>query len=108
MRIASLADVKSRLSAYIDQAGSEGPVVIARNGKAAAVLVVPANDEELEELTLYSSPKFLAMLRRAQEDMDAGRVMPAKEFWKKVKERSKSRAGGNGKTASSGRRRARP
>jgi len=35
MRIAPLADVKARLSAYLDECGAEGPVVITRNGKAA-------------------------------------------------------------------------
>ena len=38
MRIAPLADVKARLSAYLDECGVEGPVVITRNGKAVAVL----------------------------------------------------------------------
>ena len=32
MRIAPLADVKARLSAYVDECGAEGPVVITRNG----------------------------------------------------------------------------
>jgi prevent-host-death family protein len=40
MRIAPLADVKARLSAYLDECGVEGPVVITRNGKAVAVLLV--------------------------------------------------------------------
>jgi prevent-host-death family protein len=38
MRIAPLADVKARLSAYLDECAVEGPIVITRNGKAAAVL----------------------------------------------------------------------
>ena len=32
-----MADVKARLSAYLDECGAEGPVVITRNGKAAGV-----------------------------------------------------------------------
>jgi prevent-host-death family protein len=47
MRIAPLADVKARLSAYLDECGAEGPVVITRNGKAAAVLLVPYDDDDL-------------------------------------------------------------
>ena len=50
MRIAPLADVKARLSAYLDECGLEGPVVITRNGKAAAVLLVPYDDDDLERL----------------------------------------------------------
>jgi len=32
-RIAPLADVKARLSAYIEESQTDGPVVITRNGK---------------------------------------------------------------------------
>jgi prevent-host-death family protein len=41
MKIAVLADVKAHLSAYVDECENEGPVIITRNGKAAAVLVTP-------------------------------------------------------------------
>jgi len=46
MRIAPLADVKAKLSAYIEQSETEGPVVITRNGKAVAVLVSPVDDDD--------------------------------------------------------------
>ena len=54
MRIAPLADVKARLSAYVDECGAEGPVVITRNGKAVAVLLAPSDDDDLERLMLES------------------------------------------------------
>jgi prevent-host-death family protein len=41
MKIAPLADVKALLSAYVDQIGTEGPVVITRNAKPVAVLLAP-------------------------------------------------------------------
>jgi prevent-host-death family protein len=41
MRIASLAEVKARLSAYVEKAEKEGPVIITRNGKAVAVIIAP-------------------------------------------------------------------
>jgi prevent-host-death family protein len=47
MKVASLADVKARLSAYIEELPTKGPVVITRNGKAAAVLIAPEDDEDL-------------------------------------------------------------
>jgi prevent-host-death family protein len=37
MRIAPLADVKARLSVYVEQCETDGPVVITCNGKAVAV-----------------------------------------------------------------------
>ena len=66
MRIAPLADVKARLSAYLDECGADGPVVITRNGKAAAVLLVPHDDDDLERLLLGRSPRFQALLDRSR------------------------------------------
>ena len=57
MKIASVADVKARLSAYL-QACEEGPVIITRNGKPAAVLLAVQDEDELERLVLAYSPKF--------------------------------------------------
>src|SRR5439155_22837068 len=51
MKIASVAEVKARLSAYL-RASAEGPVVVTRNGKAVAVLLGVHDDEELERLIL--------------------------------------------------------
>jgi len=62
MTIAPLADVKARLSAYIEQSETEGPVVITRNGKAVAVLVATVNDDDVESL----------VLARSQSDKAAG------------------------------------
>ncbi len=38
MRIVSLAEVKAKLSAFLQEVGTTGPVVITRNGRAVAVL----------------------------------------------------------------------
>lgn len=48
MKMAALADVKAHLSAYVDECEKEGPVIITRNGKAAAVLLAPKDDDDLE------------------------------------------------------------
>ena len=52
MRIAPLGDVKARLIAYVDECGAEGPLVITRNGKPVAVLVVPYEEDDLERVML--------------------------------------------------------
>jgi prevent-host-death family protein len=52
MKIAPLVDVKARLSAYLDECAIEGPLVITRNGKPVAVLLVPYDDDDLERLML--------------------------------------------------------
>lgn len=88
MRIAPLADVKARLSDYLDECGAEGPVVITRNGKPAAVLLVPRDDEDLERLLLGRSPRFQAMLDRSRQSIKQGRGLSEKDFWVAVRVRA--------------------
>ena len=89
MRIASLADVKTRLSAYVEQAETEGPIVITRNGKAVAVLLAPIDDDDLEDLILARSPRFQALLSKSRKSIEAGKGLSRKDFWKAVGERHK-------------------
>ena len=81
MRVVSLAEVKARLSAYLQEAEKSGPVVITRNGKAVAVLVAPVDDDDLERLVLSRSPKFRALLARSRASIKAGRSLSHEEFW---------------------------
>jgi len=87
MKIAPVADVKTRLSAYLEACRSEGPVIITRNGKAIAVLLAPADDEDLERLVLSRSPQFRKLLERSRHSLKAGKGLPRDEFWKAARER---------------------
>jgi len=87
MRIAPLADVKARLSAYIEQSQTEGPIVITRNGKAVAVLVAAVNDDDVESLVLARSPRLQKLLKKSRASIKAGRGLSSKEFWKTVSKR---------------------
>lgn len=87
MRIAPLADVKARLSAYVEQAESEGPIVITRNGKAVAVLLAPIDDDDLEGLLLARSPRFQALLEKSRQSIKAGKGLSREDFWEAVDER---------------------
>jgi prevent-host-death family protein len=91
MRIAPLADVKARLSAYLDQCGAEGPLVITRNGKPVAVLLVPYDDDDLERLTLGRSPRFQALLNRSRQSIKEGKGLSEKAFWQAVRKRARER-----------------
>ena len=91
MRIAPLADVKARLSAYVDECGAEGPVVITRNGKAVAVLLTPYDDDDLERLLLGRSPRFQALLNRSRQSIQEGKGLSEREFWKAVRKRAQER-----------------
>jgi prevent-host-death family protein len=87
MKIASVADVKSHLSAYL-KATAEGPVVVTRNGKAVAALVAVTDEEELERLLLAHSPKLQAILASARRRIQEGKGVPHDEFWKGVADRN--------------------
>ena len=83
-RIAPLADVKARLSAYIEESQTEGPVIITRNGKAVAVLVSPVDDDDVESLVLARSPRLQRLLKKSRASIAAGQGLSAKEFWNTV------------------------
>jgi prevent-host-death family protein len=91
MKIAPLADVKTHLSAYLDECVDEGPIVITRNGKPVAVLVVPSDDEDLERLMLSRSKRFQAILNRSRRSVAAGKGLSEKAFWTVVRNRANQR-----------------
>jgi prevent-host-death family protein len=91
MKIAALADVKAHLSAYVDACGSEGPVIITRNGKAAAVLLAPKDDDDLERLMLAHSRRFQSLLAKSRRSIKAGKGLSHDEFWKTVARRQQAR-----------------
>ncbi len=74
MRIAPVADLKKRLSHYLDQCGS-GPIVVTKNGRAVAVLICVTDDDEVEDIVLAHSQKLRKMLDEAERRIrEAGGV----------------------------------
>jgi prevent-host-death family protein len=86
MKIVPLAEVKARLSAYLDECQTGGPVIITRNGKAVAVLLAPVDDEDLERLVLARSPRFQALLNKSRQSIKAGKGLSRDEFWQAIEE----------------------
>ena len=82
MRIASLAEVKAKLSAYLQIIETAGPVVITRNGRAVAILLAPVDDDDLERLLLARSPRFQSLLARSRASIRAGKGMTHAAFWR--------------------------
>jgi prevent-host-death family protein len=88
MIIAPLADVKAKLSAYLEQSSTNGPVIITRNGRAVALLLTPADDEDLERLVLSHSPRFRALLKKSRQSIKEGKGLSRDNFWQAVAEHS--------------------
>ncbi len=85
MKIASVADVKAKLSGYI-KASETGPVVVTKNGKPVAVLLSLHDEEELERILLAYSPKLQRILRQAEKQIEAGQGIEHDEFWQMLEE----------------------
>lgn len=83
MKIASVAEVKARLSSFLNES-VERPVIVTRNGKAVAVLLGIEDDDELECLLLAHSRKLNALLDAADRRIDEGAGIGHDEFWKQV------------------------
>jgi prevent-host-death family protein len=83
MKIASVADVKAKFSAYV-KASSNSPVVITRNGKAVAAIIPLSEDEDLERLMLGYSPKLRAILSAARQRIGSGKGIPHDQFWRNM------------------------
>jgi prevent-host-death family protein len=88
VRIAPVAEVKAKFSAYL-KASEKGPVVVTRNGKAVAVLLSVADDEDVERLVLANSGKFQAILEVARQQIREGRGIPHEQFWAEAEKRGK-------------------
>jgi prevent-host-death family protein len=80
MKIASVAEVKSQLSAYL-KASEGGPVVVTRNGRAVAVIVGVQDDDEIERLLMAYSPHLRAILDRSRRQFREGKWLSEEQFW---------------------------
>lgn len=83
MKIAPVAEIKARLSAYLKES-EEGPVIITRNGKPVAVLLGISDEEEIERLVLAYSPKFQSVLARSRQQIKESGGIAHEDFWREV------------------------
>jgi prevent-host-death family protein len=85
MKVASVADVKAKLSAYLQEAEDSGPVVVTRNGKAVAVIVAPADDDDLEGILLSRSPRFRRLLDKSRASIVQRKGITHDDFWESAR-----------------------
>jgi prevent-host-death family protein len=83
MKIASVAEIKANLSAYV-RASARSPVIVTRNGRPVAVLISPSDDDELERLVLGYSTQLRSILENSKRQIEKGRGIPHDQFWREV------------------------
>lgn len=83
MKIASVAEVKSRFSAFL-KASEAGPVVVTRSGRPVAVLIGVQDEEEMERLLMANSPHLHAILERSRQQFREGQWLSEEDFWSQM------------------------
>jgi PHD/YefM family antitoxin component YafN of YafNO toxin-antitoxin module len=78
MKVIGLSEVKDKLSSIINDA-QQSPVIITRNGKTAAILIVPENDDDAERILLSRSKKLKAILEQSRAAAKRGDVVSLEE-----------------------------
>jgi prevent-host-death family protein len=80
MKIASVADVKAKLSGYI-KASKAGPVIVTKNGKPVAMLLSMQDEDEIERMLMAYSPRLQRILQAAEKQIRAGKGIKHEDFW---------------------------
>jgi prevent-host-death family protein len=80
MKIASIAEVKSRFSSLL-RASEGGPVVVTRNGRPVAVIVGVQDPDEIERVLMACSPQLRSILDRSRQQFRKGRGLSEADFW---------------------------
>lgn len=77
-----LAEIKKRLSEIVDGVETRHDrVVLTRNGRPAAVIMSPDDLETLEEtVEILSNPAAVRAIRKAESEIDKGKVVGASEL----------------------------
>ena len=79
MKIAPLAEVKNRFSAYVDDS-QESPIVVTRNGRPVAMLIGIVDEDDLDSLLLVHNPRFLQILEEARQRVRVTGGVPWADF----------------------------
>jgi prevent-host-death family protein len=83
MKIAPLAEVKDRFSAYIEEC-RQSPVVVTRNGRPVAMLIAIEDEDDLDSLLLVHNTRFLQLLEEARQRVRVSGGVPLAELRQRV------------------------
>jgi len=89
MNIAPLADVKARFSAYIRQLQT-APAIVTKNGRPVAVMMGISDGDDLERVMLAISPKFQALLDKAEQRIQETGGISHDDAWAQIETEAKA------------------
>ena len=85
MKIVTMAEVEDHFSTYLE-ASKATPIVITRNNKPVARLIVIDNEADPDSLLLANNPRFAQLLAEARERMRGGSGIPLATFRKQIEQ----------------------
>jgi prevent-host-death family protein len=83
MKIASVAEIKSKFSEYIKES-QKGAVVITKNGRPTAVLLSVSDDDQLEQIIFSQSKMLKNILDKSEKNILSNRKIKHKDFWEEL------------------------
>ena len=86
MKIAPLAEVKDKFSAFIE-ACRKSPVVVTKNGKPVAMIISIGDEDELDRLLLMHHPAFERIIEPGYRSVKEDGGVKSKDFWTEMKRR---------------------
>jgi prevent-host-death family protein len=91
MKLVSIAEIKPRLSEYVEQCRREA-VVLTKHGHPRAALIPLEDEDDLERFLLSRNPRFLALLARSEKSgrlslAEAEKLLPGRSRPKRARRR---------------------
>lgn len=83
MKMAPVADVKSKFSMYLRDSESD-PVVITRNGRPVAVILSVVDEDDLMDILLTRSTRLRTILEESWQQIVQEKGIPHDQFWEEV------------------------
>jgi prevent-host-death family protein len=81
MKIAPVAEIKSKFSEYISDSHRE-TIVITKNGRPTAIMLGVNDDDDLESIIISNSKLIKTKIDNSVAVMKSGRRVSHTKFWK--------------------------
>jgi prevent-host-death family protein len=79
MRVTNTVELKNKANKILREVMKGSPVIITYKGKPAASLT-SLTEDDLEDFILENSPKIKNMMKQAERDIQAGKVVSFDEY----------------------------
>jgi prevent-host-death family protein len=79
MRVANTVDLKNKTNKLLAEVMKGNPVIITYRGKPAAS-ILPLTEDDLEDFIIEHSPAIREKIKKADEDIQKGRVISLDDY----------------------------